>query len=237
MRHPLIGLRPGDDLDVGFTCPRQCKRRMDEVVRALRWQRLAQPFVGISCQTGVTGQLRAGDAVLIDDQILVDSWTFKSGETWLSEAIGKTIRQGAPARVSRGLPLPEVQCAAESPFVIAGRFPNGAVAVAVQGRTIHGENWTFPPVDVSVAVGAARGPVGIFGHYRSLTLRFDTPLGKVRVLAQDLACEQAEDITDKVMIKGNTLSFPGSLIERVGLSAASKGDLSDPGLVVMIRNK
>ena len=167
---------------------------MDEVVRALRWQRLAQPFISFTNQS-------SGDAVQIDDRILVDSWTFKSGETWLAEALGKTIRQGAPARVSRGLPLPEVRCEGEPPFVIAGRFPNGSVAVAVQGRTTNGQNWTFPPADVTVAVGTARGPIGVFGRYRSLTLRFDEPLGKILVLAQDLAGDRAKDITAKVTIK------------------------------------
>lgn len=236
MRHPLIGLRPGSDIDVGFTCPRQCKRRMDEVVRALLWQRLAPPFASYADGTDASGQPRTEDKTQIDDNILVDSWTFKSGETWLSDAVGKTIRQGAPARVSRGLSLPEVNSeAGPPPFVIAARFPNGAVAVAVQGRTTEERNWIFTPADVTLAVGAARGPIGVFGHYRHLTLRFDAPLDKVRILAQDLAGERAEDITDQVVIKDNTLTLSGALIERVGLSAASKGDTSDPGLVLMIR--
>ena len=236
MRHPLVGLRPGDDMDAFFNCPRQCKRRMDEVVRALRWQRLAQPFASFTNATAGDGQPRAEDQTQIDDQILVDTWTFKSGETWMSEAIGKTIRQGAPARISRGLPLPEVRCdGGPVPYVIAGRFPNGAAAVAVQGRTTDGQNWVFTPVDVTVALGAAHGPIGVFGRYRTLTLRFDAPLGKTRILAQDLAGESAEDITGLVTIKDNLLTLPGALIQRVGLSAASQGDTSDPGLVLVIR--
>ncbi len=236
MRHPLIGLRPDNDIDAFFNCPRQCKRRMDEVVRALRWQRLAQPFVSFTNGTDAAGPPAANDQTQIDDQILVDTWTFKSGETWMSEAVGKSIRQGAPARVSRGLPLPEARCeGGPPPFVIAGRFPNGAVAVAAQGRTTDGQNWTFTPADVTVAVGTARGPIGVFGRYRNLSLRFDAPLGQARILAQDLAGERAEDITATAVIKDNVLTVPGALIERVGLGAASKGDTSDPGLVLVIR--
>jgi hypothetical protein len=139
--------------------------------------------------------------------------------------------------VGRGLQLPEVRCEAEPPFVLAGRFPNGAVAVASQGRTAPGQNWTFTPADVTVVIGATGAPIGVFGHYRNLLLRFDAPLGKVRVLAQDLAGQDAEDITPEVTVAGNTLILPGPLIERVGLSAASKGDISDPGLVLMTRKE
>jgi hypothetical protein len=237
MRHPLIGLRPDNDIDCAFSCPRQCKRRMDEVVRALRWQRLAPPFAHFDPEPGAAAPAPAGNATRIDDQILVDSWTFERGQTWLAEAIGKTVRQGAPARVSRGLPLPEVHCDGEPPFVMAGRFPNGAVAVAVQGRTTGGKNWTFSPADVTVAAGAPGHPIGVFGHYQSLALRFDAPLGKARVLAQDLAGNRAEDITAEVAMAGNQLTIPGGLIERVGLSAASQGDSSDPGLVLIIRKE
>jgi hypothetical protein len=225
MRHPIIGQRP----DSAFHCPRQFKRRMDEVVRALRWQRLAQPFPRFS------DEVRAEDATRIDEKILTDVWTFKPGEMWWSEAIGKTFRQGAPARISRGLPLPQVTSEGEPPFVLAGRFPNGAVAVATQGRTLEGTNWFFSPTDVTVQLGSANGPISIFGHYRSLTLQYAAPVGDVRILAQDLAGEQAEDITSQVIIKANTLTLPGALIEKVGLRAASPGDLSDPGLVLVIR--
>lgn len=225
MRHPMIGRRP----DAAFDCPRQCKRRLDEVVRALRWQRIAQPFARFS------DELRAEDSTRVDQNILFDEWRFKPGEMWAQEAIGKTYRQGAPARVSRGLPLPEVTSEREPPFVLAGRFPNGAVAVATQGRTLHGTNWFFPPTDMTLQLGAASGPIGIFGHYRTLTLKSGTPFGKVRLLAHDLAGEKAEDITSQVMINGNTLTLPGGLIDEVGLRAASKGDISDPGLVLVIR--
>jgi hypothetical protein len=45
-------------------------------------------------------------------------------------------------------------------------------------------------------------------------------------------CERAAYL---VTIKENVVTLPGSLIERVGLSAASKGDTSNPGLVLVVR--
>src|SRR5437899_929400 len=62
LRHPLEGVRPGPDTDLFFNGPRRAKRRMDEVVRALRWQRLAQPF---SPGSGT---------VKVSEDVLTDSW-------------------------------------------------------------------------------------------------------------------------------------------------------------------
>lgn len=238
MRHPMAGLRPGGDPDPFFNCPRQCKRRMDEVVRAIHWQRLAAPYASLKPRPADSAAPQPGtNDVALDTEILTDSWKFSPGETWMTDAIGKTISQGAPARVARGVPLPEVRAEGDKPFVVAGRFPNGAVAVAVQGRTAPGRNWFIPPADVTVEVGRNRGPIGVFGRYRSLTLRFDRPLSASRILAQDLAGQQARDITDQVAFKDNTVTLPGALIARTGLEAATAGDLSDPGLVLVIRGR
>lgn len=222
MRHPLVGLRPSGDPDVFFAGPRQTKRRMDEVVRALRWQRIAEPY-------------GAGEGyVKLDDNILTDDWVFQRGETWDSEVIGKDVRQGAPARVSRNLPLPTVVADGDLPFVIAGRFPNGAVAVCALERNLKDHAWFMPLADVTVDAGDAKGPFGVFGHYRSLTIRLTHALAHVRVLAQDLAGDSATDITKQVRMDGDTLTIPGALIDKVGTQAATAGDLSDPGLVLAL---
>ena len=223
MRFPLTGLRPDGDPDLFFAGSRQAKRRMDEVVRALHWQRLAEPY-------------GAGQGyVTLDDAILTDDWLFQRGQTWDSDVLGKDVRQGAPARVSRNLPLPTVTAdGGDPPFVVAGRFPNGAVAVCTLERTLKGRAWFMPPADVSVDAGDAQGPFGLFGHYRSLTIHLDRPLTHVRILAQDLAGDSATDVTRQVRIDGRTMTIPGGLIDRVGTQAATTGDLSDPGLVLAV---
>lgn len=223
MRHPLVGLRPSGDPDVAFAGPRQAKRRMDEVVRALHWQRMAEPY-------------GAGQGyVRLDDAALADAWVFKRGETWDSEVIGKEVRQGAPARVSRNLPLPAVFPATAGgalPFVIAGRFPNGAVAVCTLERNAIGDAWYMPSADVTVDAAGAKGPFGIFGHYRTLTLDLGRPLAGRRVFAQDLAGEKAVDVTRRVRIHGTTLTVPGRLVDEIGSRDGTPADLSDPGLVL-----
>ena len=222
LRHPLTGLRPGTDPDLFFSGPRQQKRRMDEVTRAVRWQRLAPAFAG------------GPGAVVLDAERLTDSWQYKRGDFWT--AASKLIQQAAPARVARGLPLPVVTGAGEKPYLIASRHPNGAIAVASLGRMSHDKGWSEPEVEVTLQVGSVPPAVAVFGRFKSVTLLFAQPLAAdVRVVAQDLVGDRPVDITARCLIKDTQLTLPGELIATIGLSAATPGDLSSPGLVLTLR--
>lgn len=222
MRHSLHGLRPGSDADLFFNGPRKTKLRMDEVVRALRWQRIAAPF-----SSGV-GRFEASD------EILTDGWMFARGETWQSDLVGCTVWQGAPAVLARNIELPQVTADGEKPFVFASRFPSGAVAIGVQERTRPGQGWFMPRCQVMVHAGDAPGPFGIFGEFDQLTLTFaNAPVNK-RVIAQDLAGDEPIDITSHVEFKGMALNLSGNLLRDVGLRSGMPGDLSSPGVVVAL---
>jgi len=128
--------------------------------------------------------------------------------------------------------------AGELPFVVASRNPNGALTIATLGRTIctdptDRKYWT-PLADITLVAGKLAGPIGIFGHYKTLSLTFDVPLIGHTILAQDILDNQAKDITVQVRIDGNTLTLPGKLIDQIGLEKATPGDKSDPGLVISI---
>jgi hypothetical protein len=222
MRHPLTGLRPGEDVDLFFNGTRKAKRRMDEVVRAIRWQRIAPPF-----SPGI-------GSVQFSDEILTDTHIFERGQTWQTELIGATVRQGAPASITRNIGLPEVKSNGDKPFVIASRFPNGAVAIAVQERTQVGKPWYMPACDVTLSVSDAPGPFGVFGNFDELTLNFDRSLSGRRILAQDLSGDEAHDISNQVRVRENSLQIPGEVIRRVGLHNGTAGDLSAPGLVIAV---
>jgi len=237
MRSPMVGLRPGDDPDIFLKGPRNLKRRMDEVVRAVRWQRIAPAFGAGVMKTR------------LDSKVLVDSYKFPAGEFWTSAedwattyaspyaCVNKVVSQGAPARVTRGLPLPDVKCEGEPPYVLASINPNGAISVGTLGRMNIEQGYYFPEADVSLQAGKVTGKIGIFGCYKSLTLVFDKLPDDFTIWGQDLAGDSAVDITSKVTKDGNKLVFPGDLIKTVGLSAATAGDLSDPGMVVEIVSK
>jgi len=220
LRHPLRGLRPNNDEDVFFPATRQLKRRMDEVVRAVRWQRIAPP-------------LAAGEGTLVlDSQRLVDEWTFKHGETFDPHVVGNRARQSAPARVARNMELPSVSCKGDLPYVACTRFQNGAAAIGAFERVV--DRAFQPKADVAWKVGDISGPFGIFGRFRSLTLIFDRQLRPGRVLAQDLAGDSPIDITDEVSVGSSEVTLPGALIDRIGRSSGTQGDLSMPGLVLAI---
>jgi hypothetical protein len=222
MRHPLYGLRPMGDPDLFFNGPRKAKRRMDEVVRALRWQRIAEPF---SCGFG---------AFQRSTEILTDSWTFSAGETWEHDLVGATVRQSAPAVMARNIDLPVVKAQGEKPFVFAARFPNGAVAVGAQERTRPDKAWYMPSCAVTLHVGDAPGPFGIFGEFDRLTLTFAGSQRSRRVIVQDLAGDTPVDITALVEFEGTAIHLDGNLLRKAGLRSGTHGDLSSPAAAIAL---
>ena len=221
LRHPLWRDNPpGIEYD-----PFNFRKRIDEVTRAVRWHRIAPAF-----PVGTT-------KVLQDSERLIDTWQFRKYDSWATWLEGREVLQTAPARVARGMPLPQVTVsdAGPAPFVLSSRNPNGAVAVATLPRISTGAGSYFPLADVTIEVPDIDAPIGIFGRYRSLTLKLPAELDKCRILAQDLAGDEAIDITDKVKCKGKAITLCGKLIKQVGLSAATPGDLSEPALVLAIK--
>lgn len=223
MRHPFVGALPSGRADIGFPeTGRNLKCRLDEVARGVRWHRIALPFGS------------DGVSYSVDPVILEDGWIYAYDESWIWHEVGDTVRVSAPARVSRNMPLPVVGSEDPArPFVLATRYPNDAVAVATVGRSL-GREYVLLEVPVTIEVASLDAPVGVFGRYESLTLHYPAPLGKVRVWAQDLLSREAVDITARVHAEGSRLVVPGPVIAEIGLSAATLGDVSDPGLVLKI---
>jgi hypothetical protein len=89
MRHPrwMNPEETGANYD-----PYEYRRRIDEVTRAVRWQRIA-PAHGMNART-----------VTFDTERLDDRWRFAKGESWADWVTGTTVVQGAPARAARGGP-------------------------------------------------------------------------------------------------------------------------------------
>jgi hypothetical protein len=162
----------------------------------------------------------------------------KKDESWMKgHGEGFYNAWQAPAVITRGLDKPMVTLKGSDtlkPYILASKYPNGAIAIASIGRTI-GRQYLTPRADVVLKVTDIRNPFGIFGHYNSLTLEVEKPTAFTRILAQDLAGNKATDITTQVIRKGNKFIIPGNIIDKVGLSAASKGDKSEPGLVLVFQ--
>lgn len=204
MRHPLTGNMPNGKPDGYFPENfRNMKHRIDEVTRAVRWHRIAQP-------------------IYKGDKFVIDTVTFTDR------------KKSAPARIARGgLPLPTVT-GADAPYVLCSRHADGEIAIATIGRVLDNKDVTTPRADVTLEIGELNRPVGIFGEYASLTFITTGALAGKRILAQDLAGKTPVDITSEVKVSDGHLTIPGSVIHRVGLMAAKPGDISDPGLVLVV---
>ncbi len=218
MRHPLQGPLPNGKPDGTFfdESPqgRRLKQRLTEVVRGVRWHRIATPF-----PVNADGQ--------VDDLTLEEHWS------------DGNRRSEAPARVSRNMPLPRLDNTnANRPFVMASRYPTGQTAIVTMGRSL-GDRYQTTPIRVEVEAGAWNREVGIFGYYDELVITYESlPLRPFRILAQDLASDRAWDITDAIQVKGTQITLPGELITRIGQTANDGAqDLSDPGLVLLIKAK
>ena len=225
MRHPFAGSYPEGGQDVGFPpVGHNYKKCLDEVVRAVRWHRIAEPF-------GVDGDYNA------ESLILTDSWKFRENETWKQEhKPGFVIYESAPATVSRHMPLPIVEDTTSTrPYVLASTYPCGAVAVSAVGRAL-GREYVTKAVPVTIESRDWHAPVGIFGSFESVTIRYPSApeRKKISVFAQDLAGEVPVDITREVRIDGNCMTVSKETIDRVGLMNATEGDLSGPGLVIKV---
>lgn len=226
MRHEFNGKLPNGVQDMVFPpSGRDLKNRLDEVVRAVRWHRIALPFE------------ISRNEIFIDTMQLHDYWVMEKNETWMDRKTGEVNSMSAPAIITRGLEKPIITLKAGDtlqPYILASKYPNGAIAVAAIGRTIKREYIT-PRASVLLKVDSLNKPLGVFGHFNELTIQIKTPGGIKQIFAQDLAGDKAIDVTQRIIIKGDKVVIPGALIDEIGLMAATTGDKSEPGLVFVFQ--
>ena len=226
MRHPNYMERTyrGQDFNHMTGGKRMIQKRINEIERFGRWQRIAPAFPAGS------GSYASSDLELRD------FYPHTELDLWEGAAYGKTVYQSAPAVTARNMALPKVEVDGDMPYVMASTYPNGPVAIVTEGRVKPEDQWYHPRAKVSIRVSDPPAPIGVFGHYDSLVIHFDGDLaGREKVWAQDLLADEAMDVTAEVTLAGNTLTIPGEVIDRIGTLAASEGDISAPGLVVELR--
>jgi hypothetical protein len=126
----------------------------------------------------------------------------------------------------------------DQPFILSSLYPNGAVAVVTIGRGINREYIT-KRVKVEQEIQSINNSIGIFGDFESLTLILPSKIkiSDYEIFGQDLAGDVPSNITKEIVFKNNKIIISGDLIRKVGLSAASKNDKSDPGLVLKFNKK
>ena len=199
----------------------QRAKRCTETIRAVRMQRIAPAFPASLGEVITSGER------------LTDSWIFPEKSTWFRPIWNKRIHQSAPAVTARNMDLPEVKAVeSEKPFVVSSLHPNGTCLIAALPRLTPEKGLRTPAAEVAVPVDCTKHTFGIFGEYSALRLRCSGKKESIRIFAQDLAADTAEEITGAVSISDGVLTLDGQLLRRIGTSA--QNDLSDPGAVLTI---
>ena len=198
-------------------------RRMAEDMRCIVWQRVAPPF----------GSDTAAKT-LHSEASIREEWRFIPDECWFTGKSEISYYQVAPACVTRGLPLPEVKGAnGEVPFVIGSRHPNGSLAFAALPLLDPVKMSYTPRAEARFDAAFEPGvPVAVFGRFGSLVL--DDRTGGRRIFARDILGGKAVDVSGKCVRQAGKVVLPGEELAKIGVSANSAGDDSEPGVVVEV---
>ncbi len=230
MRHPYVGNMPNGKPDTYFADygegSRRLKNRLNEIVRAIRWHRIAMPFT------------HKQDQWYADRETLSESGNGKSWE--------------APARMSRRLPLPVIMGSdaqdANRPYVLASLYDNDCAALAIVNRNIDG-HYQSRRVDISFQPKRWDRKVGIFGYSKHITLNYQQglPDKPFKVFAQDLATDEAPTAIPFTRTPdGRGIVIDGAVLENlckghdypytevVREAGKDYTDLSDPAVVLLI---
>lgn len=231
MRHPYSGAFTNGKADMSFpSLGRNLKTKMYEVIRAVRWHRVAPAF--------------GGNAADISAKTLSDSWNFEKRdeeiETWWFDAAiftddvkENTVVKSAPSQIARNCGFAEVvpDKNGNIPYIVSSENPNGVFSVAALGRTL-GRNYKIPKCDVKVNAQNAE-TIGVFGEYNTLCVETEHKNIK-RVLMQDIAGDAAYDITSELEFYGNGFVVPGEIIHKIGTMSQPPEDTSEPGVAIKL---
>lgn len=233
MRHPFSGAFVNGNADMSFPlCHRNLKTKIYEVIRAVNFHKIAPAFAF------------SGKDLYISENILYDNWKFEKIEEeieswWFEQASvadyvsDNILTKNGPAIISRNTNLPVVTPNVNGlvPFVIASKNPNGAYAVATLGRTSQ-RDYHIPKCNVKINAENSK-TIGVFGEYENLII--NTNIDTVnRILIQDLADQNAYDITHDVTFKKGSIIISGKLIKDVCMLIQPEDDTSEPGVVIQI---
>lgn len=236
MRHPYSGAFVNGKPDMSFPeVGRNLKTKMYEVLRAVRWHRIAPAFA-VSADIAVSEDTLRDYWQLENVDAEIEAW-------WLNNDFfdppiieideeSNTVAKTAPAQLARNCDFAKLAPDenGDIPYVISAKNPTGAFSVATLGRAV-GRSYKIPLCDVTVDTGDA-STIGVFGEYK--TLHIKTELAPKKLLIQDIAADFAYDITDEVCIDEHGIMIPGELIRKIGTSEQPENDTSEPGALIKI---
>ena len=202
--------------------PQNYSRRLDEVVRAVNWQKLAPAF-----------PIRDGK-IVASDFMERETYYFQSGEIWKEEYIGKEIYQECPGIIARNMELPELYYYEDRrPIVAVATHPNGAISAVSLPRGDGRGNYETPKTGIVLKDIQCGKPIGIFGHWEKITFVGTEAFAGREIWVEDLKDGAGIDITMQVSVVGNRVEIDSDVLQQ--LAQSMKTDLSEPGMLFYIR--
>ncbi len=187
---------------------------LGEVTAAIRWQRIAPPFLGTE--------------VLVSEEILTDSYAYEENENWFGPINGHTAIQGAPAVVARNTALPVVTAEGTKPYVAAARHPWGAYALCVLPR-MEGRQRVYVGGEILCPMEGRPADMAVFGKAERVVFRWDeVRIASIRL--ESLYSGEGRDVTAMAQISGTGFVLDGKLLDEIW----DAEDVSDPAVRLSI---
>lgn len=167
----------------------------DKKIRAvLNWHKIAPPF-----------PINA-TPIKLSEKKLTDTYSFENlpEDHWLYKvANGKTAEVVCPAIIARNTELPIISAKGEAPFVVCSLNPHSsAYAIGFLARTFGGTEKQELLCNAEIKLVDAKMPIGVFGRFARLTVRFEESISGASLYMQKLDTEEAFDITDCISSDG-----------------------------------
>lgn len=211
--------------DQKYSYSSQLKTPMSALKRALMWQRMAPPFA-----------LNMSDFE-ISDKTNTDVYTYPviEGNPWPYMS-GKEVTQTAPRIISRNMPLPKIKSKdGVFPYVLSSIHPvTNAVSIFFAPRTINQDIFYTPLCNAEITVSENTAPIGIFGKFDTLKITFPKTIRNKKIYIQDLASNEATDITDDIEITGKSIILKGLLAEKI-CNKTKECDEELPGIMIKLK--
>jgi hypothetical protein len=108
-----------------------------------------------------------------------------------------------------------VKAEGPKPFVCGARYPNGAIALAFLPRAAVGKGYVECLADVTLDAKLETGkPLGVFGRFRTLTLKGGIADG-AHIQARQLPSGKARDVTTLCTIgEDGSVTIPLAILEK-----------------------
>lgn len=102
-------------------------------------------------------------------------------------------------------------------------------------RMIEPNSSIIYPADVTIYPSNDKNPIGVFGYFKTLTVAPESGISNSsRVYIQGMLADEAEDITDNVIISDGKLIIDGMLLRKHGFADYERRGLTSPAAVIKI---